>query len=146
MPKNDCAALIKKFKHFFSDSSGLGKLKGKQASVLVQENAKPVAVTQSHVPLHLRKSVDVKLECLEADDIIEKVDFTKMSTLWVHRMVIVPKGRLDSQDLPSVRVTLDLRALNNCTERFRYPIPTCDEVLSALAPATHYSKIDLQKG
>src|SRR4029078_4581742 len=46
----------------------------------------------------------------------------------------------------SLRMCLDYRGLNACTQRDRYPIPRIDDLLDTLGNHKDYSKLDLANG
>ena len=55
-------------------------------------------------------------------------------------MVVVPKSN------GSVRICMDLKALNDSVMREIHPIPSVDEVLAQLAGASFFTKLDANSG
>ena len=51
----------------------------------------------------------------------------------------------DKKDKSS-RMVIDYRALNNLTEKDKYPLPRIDEMLEKLAPGHWFTKMDLSSG
>lgn len=45
-----------------------------------------------------------------------------------------------------MRMCIDLRKVNACTERDVYPLPNIDDLLTALQGATYFSALDLNSG
>ena len=43
-------------------------------------------------------------------------------------------------------MVIDYRALNNLTEKDKYPLPRIDEMLEKLAPGRWFTKMDLSSG
>ena len=64
------AKFVKKYKACFS---GLGKLKGFQLKLHVDQNVKPVVQPMRKIPFNLRKSVNRILDYLLSQDIIKAV-------------------------------------------------------------------------
>ena len=46
----------------------------------------------------------------------------------------------------SMRMCIDYRALNNITQKDKYPLPSIDELLDNMAGAEFFTKMDLQQG
>lgn len=115
----------------------LGKLKGYQARIHVDESVKPVAQNTRRIPFSLRGKLEKKLEELVNKDVIEPVEGP---TPWVSPVVIVPKPSGD------IRLCVDMRRANTAVLRERHPIPTIDEVLQAMNGSTIFTKLDLKWG
>ncbi|XP_030834780.1 uncharacterized protein K02A2.6-like [Strongylocentrotus purpuratus] len=116
---------------------GVGKLKGRQVRLAVDETVKPVAQPVRRTPFGLRKKVEMKIAELIDLDIIEPVE---RSTPWVSPVVIVPKRN------DEIRLCIDMRRVNEAIIRERHPIPTIEEVLQELSISKVFSKIDLKWG
>ena len=69
--------------------------------------------------------------------VISRVD---KPTPWCAGMVVVPKSN------GSVRICVDLKALNQSVLREIHPIPRVDEILAQLAGATYFTKLDANSG
>ena len=116
---------------------GVGKLKGRQVKLAVDETVKPKAQPVRRTPFGLRDKVETKIKELIDQDIIEPVEH---STQWVSPVVIVPKPN------DEIRLCVDMRMANEAIIRERHPIPTVDEVLQELTTSKVFSKIDLKWG
>ena len=124
-----------KYKHLFS---GVGRLKGYELKLHIDESVKPVAQHVRRIPFGLREKVDAKLDELLELDIIEEVP--EGPSGWISPLVVVPKSDGD------VRVCVDMRRANEAIVRERHPIPTVEELLHDLNDSTVFSKIDLKWG
>ena len=119
---------VKEILHQFSKRfTGLGKLKGKQIQLSIDQSVKPVAQQQRRVPFHLREKVEMELKNLESQDIIEKVPESE-HTDWVSPIVVVPKKE------GKIRICVDMRAANTAVKRIRHPIPTVKDIAHAAVP------------
>ena len=128
---------VKEILHQFSERfTGLGKLKGKQIQLSIDQSVKPVAQQQRRVPFHLREKVEMELKNLESQDIIEKVPESE-HTDWVSPIVVVPKKE------GKIRICVDMRAANTAVKRIRHPIPTVKDIALELNGAKYFSKLDL---
>ena len=128
---------VKEILHQFSERfTSLGKLKGKQIQLSIDQSVKPVAQQQRRVPFHLREKVEMELKSLESQDIIEKVPESE-HTDWVSPIVVVPKK--DGK----IRICVDMRAANTAVKRIRHPIPTVKDIALELNGAKYFSKLDL---
>ena len=104
----------------------------------MNKDVKPVAQPVRRLPFGLREKVDKKLAELLKEDLIDEVP--SGPTEWVSPLVVVPKPDGD------IRICVDMRRVNEATERERYPIPTIEEVLYDLNGSTVFSKLDLTWG
>lgn len=125
---------ITEFKPLFT---GFGKLHNHQVKLTIDPKVKPVAQPVRRTPFGLRKKVEEKIQDLLDKDIIEPVD---KPSPWVSPIVIVPKPNDD------IRVTVDMRRVNEAVLRERHPIPTVDELLQDMAESRFFSKLDLKLG
>ena len=124
-------ALLRDFPECFN---GVGRLKGLQAKLHIDESAKPVAQKLRPPPYRLRDKIEQKLvDC----DIIEPIEGP---TPWVSPVVVVPKPSGD------IRLCVDMRKANEAIVRERHLIPTVDDVLYQLNGSTMFSKLDLKWG
>lgn len=80
----------------------------------------PIAQRMYRIPFTLREKVSQKLDELESQDIIEKVND---QTPWVSPVIVVPKPNGD------IRLCVDMREANKAIIRERHPIPTVNEIL-----------------
>ena len=127
-------ALLEEYPECFQ---GVGKLKGFQAKLHIDESVKPIAQKLRPPPFGLRDKIEQKLEELVNSDIIEPVEGP---TPWVSPVVVVLKPSGD------VRLCVDMRKANEAVVRERHPIPTVDDILYQLNGSTVFSKLDLKWG
>ena len=117
-------------------SGKVGKIKGTQVKLHINESVTPVAERERRIPFALRDEVKRTIEEWEKNDIIE--DVTSEPTPWISQMVIVPP-----QDGKKFRVCVDMRNANEAIERTRYPTPTVEELIGKLSGAKYFSKLDM---
>ncbi len=127
--------LIEKHTQLFE---GLGKLKGKQIELVIDENVTPVMQPLRRIPFHARKKLEDALAELIAKDIIETVPDNDKAE-WVSPVVLVPKPN------DTVRLCIDMRVANQAIKRTRHPIPTRQDIALSLNGATVFSKLDLNE-
>lgn len=99
---------------------GVGKLKDFKLKLHINSKVEPVAQRMYRIPFTLREKVEKKLDELESQDIIERVND---QTPWVSPVIVVPKPNGD------IRLCVDMRQANKAIIRERHPIPTVDEIL-----------------
>ncbi len=87
----------------------------------------------------MREKVEKKIQELEDQDIIEKV---QGPTPWVSQPVFAPKPH----DPDDIRVCVDMRGPNQANQRERHIIPTIEEIISDLNGAKVFMKLDLKQG
>ena len=108
----------KKYPRVFT---GLGTMQGVY-TIKLHANAQPRAIyVARNVPIPLREKVHVELSRMEKLGVISRVD---EPTPWCSGMVVVPKSN------GSVRICVDLKALNDSVMREIHPIPRVDEVIA----------------
>ena len=89
------------------------------------------------MPFALRHKLKAELERLVSLSVIEKVDHP---TDWVNSIVLVEKSD------GSIRICLDPKDLNKAIKREFTQLPTPEEIMSMMAGATRFSKIDASSG
>jgi len=70
----------------------------------------------------MRETVEKEIKQMIADNIIEPITCGPIP--WLLPALIVPKKD------GSIRIVCDARAANKAIKRFRYPIPTIDDVIN----------------
>ena len=85
------------------------------------------------MPFALRQKLKAELEPLVSLNVIEKVDHP---TDWVNSIVLVEKSD------GSIRICLDPKDLNKAIKHGFTQLPTPEEIMSMMAGATRFSKID----
>ena len=128
---NRNALLKTKFSKVFH---GLGKLKGYQLKLHIDENVRPVAQPVRRILFSRRANVTEKLEELLKLDVIEKVEGP---TSWVSPLVVVEKPN------GGIRICLDMRRANQANVWEKHPVPTVEETLQEVSYAKLYSELDL---
>ena len=134
-PDNMCRQRLES--EFPTVFSGIGLLKGYQATVHIDPSVPPVAQKPRPIPFALREKVAGKVDELLDTGIIEPV---QGPTPWVSPIVVAPKPNGD------IRLCIDMRRVNEAVIRERYPFLTVDEALQQLNGATTFSKLDLRAG
>ncbi|CAB4025728.1 Transposon Ty3-G Gag-Pol poly, partial [Paramuricea clavata] len=119
--KDKVESLVESYSDLFE---GLGKLKGFQVRLHVENNVQPIAQPPRRVPFHVREKLEEQLLNDEKLGVIEK---TVGPTPWVSPVVVVPKkeGKI---------------------RRERHITPTINEVINDLNGAKIFSKLDLNQG
>ena len=103
----------------------------------IDETVKPVVHPPRRVPFVLRHNLKAELERLVSLNIIEKVDHP---THWVNSIALVEKGD------GSICVCLDPKDLKKAIKCEFTQLPTPEEIVSMMAGATKFSKIDTSSG
>ena len=94
--------------------SGVGRLKGFQLRLNIDESVKPVIQPPRRIPFSARAVAEEKLKELEKQDIIEKID---EPTVWLSPIHIV-------KQLDKVRMVVDMSVANKAIKRNRRVLPT----------------------
>jgi hypothetical protein len=127
--------LMVKYKDRFE---GLGKLKEVKLKIYTKNSIKPIAQKARRLPFLMKQQVDKELDRLLELKVIEPVP--KPPT-WVNPIVVVPK-----KDSSSIRMCVDMRAVNEAIIREPFQIPTLEEVIHDFNGCTVFTKLDLNKG
>ena len=114
---------------------GVGKLKGFQVKLHIDESVKPDVQKLRPPPKGLMDKMEQKLEELVECDITEPVEGP---TPWVSPVLVVPKPSGD------IRLCVDMRKANEAIVRERHPIPTVDDIFYQLNESKVFSKLDLK--
>ena len=130
----DHSELTTRFKDIFT---GIGKLKGFQLKLHIDERVQLLAQPLQRPAFSLKEKIEKKLDELLREDIIEQVEGP---TPWVNPVVVVPKANGD------VTLCVDMRCANKAIIRERHPIPTIDKVLGDTQEASVFSRLDLKWG
>ena len=127
------------FQNYPSLFSGLGKMKGVEVKLDIDENVKLVHRSHRRIPFHQIKNLEACVESLLQQDIIEPSDGP---TPWVSPVVLVPKPKQPG----GVHLCVDMREANKAITREKHLMPTLDEVVPDLNGAKVFSKLDLNQG
>ncbi|XP_061709453.1 uncharacterized protein LOC133519464 [Cydia pomonella] len=133
MEQLNSPAFVTEYKDVFQ---GIGCLPGSY-KIRVNRECKPVVHVPRKVPIPLREKLKAKLEDMERQDIIAKVEGP---TDWVNSMTIVKKPNGD------LRICLDPKELNQAIKREHFRLPTLDEIVSNLSGAQYFSTLDATNG
>jgi hypothetical protein len=127
--------LIKEYDELFH---GLGKLKGHQIKLHIDESVPPVAQPHRRVPFHVRQQLEEQLKRDEELGVVERIEGP---TPWVSPIVMAPKPKSPGK----VRVCADMRQANQAIKRERHETPTIKEIIGVLNGAKVLSKLDLNQ-
>jgi len=134
---NHYSKLCEEYKDLFE---GIGKLKGVQVKLHIDEMIQPVQNRHRRIPYHIREKVQEELEKLKQFDIIEEV--TDGPTPWVSSIVAQPKPKKPNE----LRIYVDMREANQAVRRVRHVTPTIDDIIFELNGSSYFTKLDLKKG
>ena len=98
---------------------------------------KPVVHPARRVPFALKNRLKAELNRMASLEVIEKVDHP---TDWVNSIVIVEKSNGD------IRICLDPKDLNRAIKREFSQLPTAEEIMSQMAGAKIFTKLDASAG
>lgn len=115
---------------------GVGKF-GNKHHISLKDNTVPRVQPVRRVPHSLRDRLKTKLEYLEGQGIVRKVEGP---TEWLHPLVIVEKKNGD------LRLCLDPKHLNDAIKREHFLIPTVEEISSKLAGKAFFTVLDMKDG
>ncbi|UYV81335.1 K02A2.6-like [Cordylochernes scorpioides] len=128
--------VLRAYSHCFCDDiSDMGDGSTIIAPKLKILTGKPVYRRQYPIPNKLVSKVKALVDELEEAGIIEG-----STSLW--NSPLFPVAKTDG----SVRITMDLRLINEVTEFFPFPIPRVEDNLRAFAGAKVFSTLDLTSG
>jgi hypothetical protein len=103
----------------------------------IRDDVKPVIAPVRKIPCALKPKLKKELQRMVDLEIIEPVE---KPTDWVNALVIVSKPNGD------LRICLDPRPLNKAIKRQHHRLPTAEEILSEMAGAQYFSKMDASSG
>ena len=126
--------ILKDYKDLFS---GIGALPGVY-DIELDDSVPPVQNRPCRIPHTMRAAVQEKLQTMEKDGWIAKVD---TPTEWISNLTAVWKA-----DKAQVRVCLDPCDLNRAIKRSHFNMPTLDDVLPTLNNAKVFSLLDVKDG
>ena len=121
-------------KHTGLFDSELGKAKSVEAKLHLDPNATPRFCKARPVPHALREKVENELSRLEADGIIEPVQFSEWAA------PVVPVLKQDG----SIRICGDYKlTINKAAKLDPYPLPKIEDLFARLAGGKKFSKLDI---
>ncbi|QQP58215.1 Uncharacterized protein FKW44_003459 [Caligus rogercresseyi] len=131
-------SLLKEYSDVFEGEKHLKVMDGPPMVIHLKPNATPFKVRGPRpIPLPLRERVKKMLDDLESRGIIQKVS---KPTEWVHPMSVVQKG-------DKLRLTVDLRKLNEHVRRPEHPITSPKNAIANIPPnASIFTTFDATSG
>ncbi|XP_065182546.1 uncharacterized protein K02A2.6-like [Sycon ciliatum] len=130
--------LLEEFADVF-DSSQLPPMDGPPMDIQLQPGAEPSCVrTARTIPFAYRDQIKSQLDSMVDDRIIEPV--TEPSA-WCHPIVLVEK-----KGTTEMRLTVDLRKLNDQVRRPTHPARTPHDAVAAIGKARYFTKLDARHG
>ena len=114
---------------------GLGTIKGITAKLEMKSDAQPKFCKARPVPYALQEAIEVEYSQLEAEGIVEKVEFSEWATPMVH----VPKSDGTTRSCRDYAVTI-----NPQLNVPQYPIPLPEDVFVKLQGGQRFTKLDLK--
>lgn len=129
--REDLKALFRRYRKLFDGS--LGVYPHKKCHIELEPNAEPVFARQYPVPQVHKETFIKELLHLESLGVLKRVGASE----WGSPTFITPKkdGR--------VRWVSDLRALNRCIKRKKYPLPVIMDILKKRKGYEFMSKLDI---
>lgn len=115
---------------------GLGEYP-KEYKISVRSDVTPSIQPARCVPLAIHDKLKSKLDEMELQGIIQKVN---KPTDWVNSLVIVVKKNGD------LRLCIDPVRLNSAIKREHYPIPTADNIAARLSGMKYFTVMDMKDG
>ncbi|XP_053092978.1 uncharacterized protein K02A2.6-like [Pangasianodon hypophthalmus] len=131
--QNNVGNIVQQFPDIFE---GFGELPFTY-KIQLKKDAQPVVHAPRGVPAPLREKLTQELERMTSMGVIEKVE---EPTDWVNSMVCVKKANGD------LRVCMDPKDLNGNIQREHYQILTREEIISEMAGAKFFTKLDASQG
>ena len=124
--------IVKQYEDVFQ---GLGRIG--EYRIELKEDAKPTQDAPRTVPVALRTELKQRLDDMEKDGILEKVE---EPTDWVNSAVYVKRPN------KKLRVCLDPRILNNSVKIPKYRMPTLEDITPELSKVRVFSVCDAKDG
>ena len=122
---------FEKYPSVFDD--GLGRLPGK-VKLSLHEDVRPRVLPTRRIPVAIRERFKQELDRLLGLGVIAKVDGPSD---WVSQIAVVLKKNGD------LRICIDPKPLNEALRREHFQLPVFDDLLSELAGAKYFTKVDL---
>lgn len=107
--------------------------------IQLKEEATPVIHAPRRVPAPLRERLKMELDRMCKLQVITKIE---EPTEWVNSMVCVDKKNRNKE----LRICMDPGDLNQNIKREHYQIPKREEIVSEMAGAQYFSKLDAAQG
>ena len=128
--------IVSEFHDLFTEDE-VGRIKKLKYKMTVDSNVTPVVKPARKVPQAMEKQVKEELHNMTTKGVIVR---ETEPTEWVSQMVAAKKKNGD------VRICLDPKDLNKALKRPHHPMRTVEDVVSRMANAKYFSKIDAKSG
>ena len=116
---------------------GIGKLKGYQYQIEIDDKVPPVVSPRFSVPLPMQEPLKTNLDWMVEIDVIKK---QQEATPWVSNVLCTPKPNGD------IRICLNPKPLNQAVRRPYHFAPTMEDVLQKLHGCKYFSTLDQSSG
>lgn len=127
--------LLKRYESLFSGK--LGRYRGMEVDVALEEGAKPVFCKPRPVPFSLEAAVEKELNAAVEMGVLTKCDSSEWGT------PVVPVLKDDGK---SIRLCGDYKVtVNKFVKEVRHPLPRIEEVMAKLNGGKLFSKLDLSR-
>ena len=114
----------------------IGKYRGPPVSFEFDKNTQPILMKARKVPFALKERIEKELERLVEEGVLEPVDHPR----WCTPIVVVAKNDTE------VRICGDYRStINRVLIPDKYPVPSVQHILKALAGGKVFAKLDMAK-
>lgn len=137
--------MVKVMKEYEDVFWGIGRYKGEEVEIQVQEGAIPVIQPPRRIPLQYRQPLTDHLEELLKEDVIEGPLTEEETGTWIYNLVITDKkwdkSSKEEGSRTQIRANLDLRPLNKYVYQMHEPIPTHDELRHQLQGSDTFSTL-----
>ncbi|BFZ09104.1 hypothetical protein BsWGS_12143 [Bradybaena similaris] len=130
--KKQIVTILKKYSMILSDVPGQSKSVMHHIKVTTDV---PIKVKPYIIPEHYKEKVESEIRELEKLNVIQRSNSNYASS-----MVVIRKKD------ESIRICIDYRKLNQITITDAEPIPGADDLLSSVARASWFTKLDMTKG
>ena len=116
---------------------GIGKLKGYQYQIEIDDKVPPVVSPRFSVPPPMQEPLKTNLDWMVEIDVIKK---QQEATPWVSNVLCTPKPNGD------IRICLNPMPLNQAVRRPHHFAPTMEDVLQKLHGCKYFSTLDQSSG
>ena len=120
-------------------SPGHGIIRGQEAVVHIDPNARPKAFWARPVPFPLRKAVEAELDRLTVESILEPVYPRVTPIEWASPIVIAIKNNGAVRICGDFKVTINPHIVPD-----KYPLPRFEEIAAKLNNSRYFSVVDLK--
>ena len=116
---------------------GIGKLKGYQYQIEIDDKVPPVVSPRYSVPPPMQEPLKKNLDWMVEIDVIKK---QQEATAWVSNVLCTPKPNGD------IRICLNPKPLNQAVRRPHHFAPTMEDVLLKINGCKYFSTLDQSSG